>query len=1180
MATAVYQSAAATASFGSLLETRERDEKAPRSLTLSTTKLERLLEHDGGRVSPAVSSAKYSELFSTPQSSPIDGYNPFSPTAVMEETGPISLPPPPRRLMRKKKPPPPPAPLQSPPTSPVIKVPTPKSSTPEMANTAAGPTGQEDASRNNQEASLKKLASINSLYSGAMTGSSSSLLTVNQGSIRSEPSFEELVVHKKTFSTDRPRIISTISIPPSLLSIPSVPTPITERSECSESSAQVSDHQRLPIDDRDSPPATPIQAESDRSEVLPANDVDGIWRSVGGSPYIPDAVQESPNLSSLGPKYATLPLRIEKAGHTKPNPFYMPSDSAGQAYDEPHVVKGPSLIRKGSRTKGPSNMTAETTTTVKSGRNRGKLSKGSRDIKIDNKGFRFPEMPYGILVSAYGQATVPADNPWRHRPLLSHAKSLSRSSAGSLDSATTYNPPSSIDLGPDHRISISSSIYPSSSANNDDADYIQIHDHNDNDDYDYDNPTDDCHDPNDILQEIQNEQVIDSDNYQLMSILSGSRVAHNIAQASAPKPPVPSTPKPKYSRRALSPRSSPSQSPVAPSLVFEGYDLSNGELPPTTNWLQQDERADLIRKSRKLARVFGCTPGPEVMAYQDCSPRISQLSSNRSTSRNLHQRYPLSFTNDLDSSAALRPRRASAWPSPTESHFSISPGRRHSAPMSPDDISFLNASSPLYEASLFQVASQFRSESVASHFEEPADPPVATTISAPVPALAPVAQVPDALSPRTSFIDLYLSDEEMLDDGSISESSKTETHRAPSPSQSLSENMNPEQLAEEERKRKRDKLAKLHRYLGSRVPASLVLGTSDPETNLPPPAQGSSRAPKSSSSETEESTAKKAWLRRRQSSSAALPSTWPDEIERSKEELDNKEKAINVRRAQKMEKVFGVAPPQTLYHTRHSPSPSLPNATIAFATAPKTLGNPSAFIPSSEAVYFTKNPNRSSYQKPKNKKNNRPSTADSSKALLPKGRRSSSGFDETSPVAETFNAFAPSGSYNNGRGSEIYNHYQHSFNSLNDILDRDDRESLLELHNYLNGDAVAQGSGALEDVSNNSVRSRKASDASTLTDRRRSLPARASNSSLNTVASEAPGTSPKPDITDFQLRRRRAAKLTQFFGVHYRELINDVLESLETGLDHEQKRGTLQAEEIEDLVKKLRELKVKREGMF
>jgi len=50
---------------------------------------------------------------------------------------------------------------------------------------------------------------------------------------------------------------------------------------------------------------------------------------------------------------------------------------------------------------------------------------------------------------------------------------------------------------------------------------------------------------------------------------------------------------------------------------------------------------------------------------------------------------------------------------------------------------------------------------------------------------------------------------------------------------------------------------------------------------------------------------------------------------------------------------------------------------------------------------------------------------------------------------------------------------------------------------------------------------------------------------------------------DFQARRRRATKLIQFFGVDYRELIKDVLESIEGGLEHERKRGTLNPDEAE-----------------
>lgn len=55
----------------------------------------------------------------------------------------------------------------------------------------------------------------------------------------------------------------------------------------------------------------------------------------------------------------------------------------------------------------------------------------------------------------------------------------------------------------------------------------------------------------------------------------------------------------------------------------------------------------------------------------------------------------------------------------------------------------------------------------------------------------------------------------------------------------------------------------------------------------------------------------------------------------------------------------------------------------------------------------------------------------------------------------------------------------------------------------------------------------------------------------------------KPEATDFQIRRRRAAKLTQFFGVDYNQIINEIVDSIESGVEDESKRGTLQPEEAE-----------------
>ncbi|KAG1757094.1 hypothetical protein EDB19DRAFT_1623063 [Suillus lakei] len=78
---------------------------------------------------------------------------------------------------------------------------------------------------------------------------------------------------------------------------------------------------------------------------------------------------------------------------------------------------------------------------------------------------------------------------------------------------------------------------------------------------------------------------------------------------------------------------------------------------------------------------------------------------------------------------------------------------------------------------------------------------------------------------------------------------------------------------------------------------------------------------------------------------------------------------------------------------------------------------------------------------------------------------------------------------------------------------------------------------------------------------------------------EIPMASPK-ESSDFQLRRRRAAKLTHFFGVDYRELIHDILESIEKGVEEERKRGTLRPEEVESLLHKLHDLRTRQDGFL
>ena len=100
----------------------------------------------------------------------------------------------------------------------------------------------------------------------------------------------------------------------------------------------------------------------------------------------------------------------------------------------------------------------------------------------------------------------------------------------------------------------------------------------------------------------------------------------------------------------------------------------------------------------------------------------------------------------------------------------------------------------------------------------------------------------------------------------------------------------------------------------------------------------------------------------------------------------------------------------------------------------------------------------------------------------------------------------------------------------------------------------------LEDEPQNPADRRMSVSSSIKSERRRSLPAR---TSIISFTSEYTISTPKAETTAFQLRRRRAAKLTQFFGVNYRELISDVLDSIENGVQHEQQKGTLRAEEVE-----------------
>lgn len=114
--------------------------------------------------------------------------------------------------------------------------------------------------------------------------------------------------------------------------------------------------------------------------------------------------------------------------------------------------------------------------------------------------------------------------------------------------------------------------------------------------------------------------------------------------------------------------------------------------------------------------------------------------------------------------------------------------------------------------------------------------------------------------------------------------------------------------------------------------------------------------------------------------------------------------------------MFGVAPPQTLYHTRAAPSSAgVLASSLASPSTPKQHRS-SSYSPVSPHDTPPRNVNQSAYTRNKIKrKTHRPGTSESSEPLM-------NGFGEDGHPKFGF--------------SEVYEHYRHSLNSLNDIIDR------------------------------------------------------------------------------------------------------------------------------------------------
>ncbi|KAJ7508644.1 hypothetical protein B0H11DRAFT_1703876, partial [Mycena galericulata] len=445
--------------------------------------------------------------------------------------------------------------------------------------------------------------------------------------------------------------------------------------------------------------------------------------------------------------------------------------------------------------------------------------------------------------------------------------------------------------------------------------------------------------------------------------------SHSSSQS---KPPIPTTPKPDFRRRPAPkhahthPRPAPLGPPSIPVRA-----LPPDTMPPTTNFLNPTERAQLIKKSRKLAQVFGQTPGAaDFLPDSPASPGGESASSfldvgaARGGSGRSGRGHRAAASMNMVGQMPAAQRPLPPWPAPDKTVYMTVNGRRHSTPSTP--VSDEGAPGPAQSASDdddddARSFMDFNSNSNSNSNEQ-----------------AEEVGPDDSISVSDSVAPSGVGDDEARGRGRRCTGTGTGAGAGlpaspSSPSLFGDLALSPEERAEAERRRRRDKLAKLHRFLGSRVPASLVLGPALESPGLPlplPPPVVALDGTLALDASASVGGASRPWVRRRRSSSmVGGTAAWLDARDRVKEELNEREKAIIVRRAQKMEKVFGVAPPQKLYNSSSSGSASgsstanASNANTVSASSNAGSTSPSNATANANTSAVERNPNQAPYRR-------------------------------------------------------------------------------------------------------------------------------------------------------------------------------------------------------------------------
>ncbi|KAG8862959.1 hypothetical protein FRB96_000379 [Tulasnella sp. 330] len=388
-----------------------------------------------------------------------------------------------------------------------------------------------------------------------------------------------------------------------------------------------------------------------------------------------------------------------------------------------------------------------------------------------------------------------------------------------------------------------------------------------------------------------------------------------------------------------------------------------------------------------------------------------------------------------------------------------------------------------------------------------------------------------------------------------------------------------------ERKRRRDKLAKLHRYLGSNVPAGLVLGGEvEPLDNCLPEASPLERT-RTSEDGNEEGVGKGGKWWKGLQKSASVPASSQDRRQESEpvvtaRPLSEQDRVLNVKRKTKMEQMFGSNPPQDLYALRgsNSASPLLESApggpspdekddnitAICHQRHDSTLLKSLEFMRHSHSLnslkYLVENDDKESLRNLFKEMTREDPLEDLDEEITfaPPEDEDDDEDDASGIAGAHLNPYgrldSSLRSASSGQTSILRQSYAKS--SLSPILDTESRSPTSRGFPVLRSPTLPRSPSEAHHLNTASQLGR-----------------RTSASSLFSLTLEAAPVDP------FQQRRKQAAKLTKFFGTDYRSIFGEVLESIEVGVLDDQTRGTLSNEEAAELLRKLHKIKFKPPGI-